>query len=162
MARITAQGFIKASYLQDAAIDEFLERVANGEPIAEACAAVGTSVTQMNRRLRSDEGLNDRYEIALREGHGSLFERVRSTAWNLALKGEWQAIKFLLISYGDDFAWARSQRVQVDADLNLQAVAGVLAKHLDPGDFDQVVRMLEAKEAKELPVESAPQIPAAA
>lgn len=81
-------------------------------------------------------------------GKGSLVERLERCAVEMAVSGHWPALKFLLTTYGEQFSWARTSRVEVNGAVEIQHVAGILSRYLPPEEYEKLIeavqnRMLE-------------------
>lgn len=85
------------------------------------------------------------YQLAIIEGRGSLVDRLERCAVEMAEGGHWPALKFLLTTYGEQFAWARSSKVEVGGSVEISSVAGILAKYLPPEDYETLLKVVEQK-----------------
>jgi hypothetical protein len=134
--------------------ERFLEHVREGLNRQQAAEKVGATGTRFRFLCNRDPVFRRRYEEALVEGRGALSERLERCAVELALEGHWPALKFMLATYGEQFAWARTSRVEVGTTVEIQAVAGVLAKYLPPDMYEQLLQTVEQRlnEQSELPV----------
>lgn len=125
--------------------EAFLEHVRDGKNRQQAAEEIGLTGTKF-RNLSKRDGTFDRlYKEALVEGRGELSERLERCAVELAMGGHWPALKFMLTTYGDAFAWARSAKVEVQGQVEISAVAGVLAKYLPPDEYDRLLEVVEQK-----------------
>lgn len=135
--------------------ERFLEHIREGLNRQQAAERVGTTGTRFKFLISRDAEFRRRYEEAKKEGIGELTERLERCAVELALGGHWPALKFLLVTYGEQFAWARSARLEVDGKVEIQAIASVLARYLPSDMYEQLIetverRMLEGR-TEELP-----------
>ena len=130
--------------------DFFLERVAAGDDRKQAAEATAEhfsepdiTSTKFKFLCTRDGAFKRLYEAAQLEGRGEKNERLNSCAYELALGGHWPALKFLLTTYNDDFAWARSSKVEVSGSVDLNAMAAVLTKFLEPAEVDELMSKVE-------------------
>jgi hypothetical protein len=63
----------------------------------------------------------------------------------MAQEGHWPALKFLITTYGDQFAWARSSKVEVGGQVEITAVAGILSRYLPTEMYDELIQTVEQK-----------------
>lgn len=129
--------------------EQFLENVREGMNRQQAAEAVGSSGTKFKFLCRRDAEFNRRYEEAKIEGLGSLVERLETCATEMALGGHWLALKFLLTTYGEQFQWARTSKVEVGGKVEIQAIAGVLSRYLPPEMYDELIGIVEQKMIEE-------------
>lgn len=130
----------------------FLEHVRDGmnrqqaaEATAKDCEDTRITATKFKFLCRRDATFNALFEDAKREGQGELNERLERCAQELALGGHWPALKFLLTTYGENFAWARSSKVEVGGTVEIQAVATVLSRFLPPDMYEKVIDVVEQR-----------------
>lgn len=136
--------------LTDEHKDLFLERVREGENRQQAAEYVRehfaderVTATKFKFLCARDGTFNRRFEEARREGQGTLTERLERCAVEMAMGGHWPALKFMLTTYGEQFAWARSAKVEVGGQVEIHAVAGILSKFLPPDMYDQLMEVIE-------------------
>jgi hypothetical protein len=129
--------------------DQFLAHVREGDNRQMAAEKVGATATRFKFLCSRDQGFDRLYHEALIEGQGELNERLERCAVELALGGHWPALKFLLTTYGEAFAWARSSKVEVGGTVEIQAIAGVLAKYLPSDDFQRLIETVEQRMIEE-------------
>jgi hypothetical protein len=129
--------------------EAFLEHVREGMNRQQAAEAVGSTSTRFKFLCGRDAVFNRSYEQARIDGRGELSERLERCAQELALQGHWPALKFLLTTYGDAFAWARSAKVEVGGQVEITAIAGVLAKYLPSDEYDRLLETVEQKMIEE-------------
>lgn len=111
----------------------------------QAAEAVGSTGTKFKFLCRRDPEFDRRYRAALIDGQGEMTERLERCAVELAMGGHWPALKFMLTTYGDAFAWARSAKVEVGGSVEITAIAGVLAKYLSTEEYDRVIEAVEKR-----------------
>ena len=129
--------------------EEFLEHVRDGMNRQQAAEAIGETGTRFRFLCYRDAVFNRRYEEARIEGKGELTERLERCAVELAMGGHWPALKFMLTTYGDAFAWARSSKVELQGNVEITAIAGVLAKYLPADEYDRLLETVEQKMIEE-------------
>jgi len=129
--------------------EEFLQHVREGMNRQQAAEAVGSTGTKFRFLCNREPSFNRAYEEARVEGRGELTERLERCAVELAMGGHWPALKFMLTTYGDAFAWARSSKVEVQGQVEISAVAGVLAKYLPSDEYDRLLEVVEMKMIEE-------------
>lgn len=141
----------------------FLERVREGDNRQQAAERTSDffgdpeiTATKLKFLCRRDAVFNREFEEARVEGRGSLTERLERCATEMAMGGHWPALKFLLTTYGEQFAWARSSKVEVGGTVEIQAIAGILSRYLPTEMYDELItvvekRMLEETGQKGLP-----------
>lgn len=140
---------------------EFVREGDNRQQAAQQCADFfgdpRLTATKFRFLCRRDVAFNRDYEEALVEGRGELSDRLEKCAVDLALAGNWAPLKFLLTTYGEQFAWARSGKLEVTGKIEVEQVAGILSRYLPPEMFDNVIDQVEKKMLEEQPA-----LPAAA
>lgn len=129
--------------------EQFLEHVREGMNRQQAAEAVGSTGTKFKFLCRREMAFNRLYEEAKLEGQGELSERLERCAVELALGGHWPALKFMLTTYGEQFAWARSAKVEVGGQVEISAIAGVLAKYLPSDEYDRLLDVVEQRMIEE-------------
>lgn len=127
----------------------FLEHVRQGRNRQEAAETIGRTATCFRNLCNRDSAFNRHYQEALVEGRGELSERLERCAVELAMGGHWPALKFLLTTYGDAFAWARSTKVEVQGQVEISAIAGVLSRYLPSDEYDRLLEVVEQRMLEE-------------
>lgn len=127
----------------------FLEHVREGMNRQQAAEEVGSTSTRFKFLCGRDPSFNREYEQARIEGRGELSERLERCAVELAMGGHWPALKFMLTTYGEQFAWARSAKIEVGGSVEITAIAGVLAKYLPPDEYDRLLETVEQRMLEE-------------
>ena len=142
--------------LTEEQIDRFIELVADGqnrqqaaETLQEEYERPDISSTKLRNLCHRDAEVNRRFEAARIEGRGTMAERLERCAQELALGGNWPALRFLLTTYGEQFAWARSSRVEVGGQVEITAVAATLSKYLPPEMYDELIKVVESRMLEE-------------
>lgn len=144
--------------LTEEQIERFLELVADGQNRQQAAETLQAEYerpditsTKLRNLCHRDAELNRRFEAARMEGRGTMSERLERCAQELALGGNWPALRFLLTTYGEEFAWARTNKVEVGGQVEITAVAATLARYLPPEMYDQMIAAVEQKMLEEQP-----------
>lgn len=144
--------------------EEFLEYVREGmnrqqaaEKLADHYERPDITATKLRNLLHREPEFNRRYQDAVVEGRGTLVDRLERCAVELALGGNWPALRFLLTTYGEQFAWSRSSKVELGGQVEITAVAATLSKYLPPEMYDQLIAVVEARMLEE----QQPALPAA-
>lgn len=134
----------------------FLERIREGdnrqqaaERTAEFFEETQITATKFKFLCRRDGTFNRQYEEARLEGKGTLTERLERCATEMAMGGHWPALKFLLTTYGEQFSWARSSKVEVGGTVEIQAIAGILSRYLPGEMYDELISVVEQKMIEE-------------
>lgn len=115
----------------------------------QAAEAIGETGTHFRFLCSRDAVFNRRYEEARVIGRGELTERLERCAVDLAVGGHWPALKFMLTTYGEAFAWARSAKVELQGNVEITAIAGVLSKYLPADEYDRLLEVVEQKMIEE-------------
>ncbi len=89
----TLRGFTKARYLTAEHLDEFLERVAAGEPRDLAARAIGTSVIQIRHREHSDPDFAQRLAEAYEQGYPHYQDWLRGKVVDFIEDGNYNALR---------------------------------------------------------------------
>jgi hypothetical protein len=131
--------------------EKFLEHVRNGDNRQQAAEKVGETATRFKNLCGRDPIFNRRFHEAKVEGQGELTERLERCAVELAEGGHWPALKFMLTTYGEQFAWARSSKVEVGGTVEITAIAGVLSRYLPSEMYDELISVVEQKMLEEGP-----------
>jgi hypothetical protein len=136
--------------------DDFLEFVRDGFNRSKAATKVAEKYeddritgTKFKFLCARDPAFNRAYSEALIEGRGAKVERLEECAESLAHGGHWPALKFLLTTYGEQFSWARSSKVEVSGQVEIQAIAGILSRYLPEEEFNKVIEAVESRMIEE-------------
>lgn len=113
------------------------------EAVAEFFGDPRITATKFKFLKSRDPSFNRAFEEARVEGRGELSERLERCAQDMAMGGHWPALKFLLTTYGEQFAWARSAKVEVGGQIEIQAIAGILARYLPAEEYDALMQTVE-------------------
>jgi hypothetical protein len=143
--RTTRQGFIRADYLGEEEIDLFIEQVSNGVPAVHAAQAVGTSMTQINRRAARDKDFDRALEQAKLDGYPVFKDKLRSEAVRLAFTGDYRALRDLLLVHADEYRVLTTQRHEISGPDGeaMRILAQTHLPSLPPELLDQVIEHLE-------------------
>jgi hypothetical protein len=129
--------------------ETFLEHVREGMNRQQAAEAIGSTATKVKFLCARDGNFNRLYEEARREGRGSLVERLERCAVEMAMGGHWPALRFMLTTYGEQFSWARSSKVELGGTVEVHAVAGILSRYLPAEMYDELMKIVESKMLEE-------------
>ena len=136
--------------------EEFLEHVRAGMNRQQAAEAVAfthsdprITATKFKYLCRREPSFDREYQLAKQEGIGEITERLERCATEMAMGGHWPALKFLLTTYGDQFSWARSSKVEVGGTVEIQAVAGILSRYLPAEMYDELMGIVESRMVEE-------------
>lgn len=135
--------------------EAFLSHVREGKNRQQAAEEIGQTATTFRNLCRRDPAFNREYNEACLEGRGSLVDRLERCAVEMAQEGHWPALKFLITTYGEQFAWARSSKVEVGGSVEITAVAGILARYLPSDMYDELISTVEQKMLEEGEVKAA-------
>lgn len=142
--------------LTDEQREDFLEFVRDGQNRQQAADSLALkyedpriTATKLRRLCNSDAVFNRLYQEAIVEGRGTLTERLERCAEEMALGGHWPALKFLLTTYGDQFAWARSSKVELGGQVEITAIAGILSRYLPSEMYDELIATVEQRMLEE-------------
>lgn len=144
--------------LTDEQREDFLEYIRDGmnrkqaaELLADKYERPDITATKLRNALHREPEFNRQYQDALVEGRGTLTDRLELCAQELALGGNWPALRFLLTTYGEQFAWARSSKVEIGGQVEITAIAATLSKYLPPEMYDELIATVEQKMLEEQP-----------
>jgi hypothetical protein len=136
--------------------ERFLEHVREGcnrqqaaEKVADEYERPDLTATKWRQLTHREPDFNRLYQDALVEGRGSLVDRLERCAVELALGGNWPALRFLLTTYGEQFAWSRTSKVELGGQVEITAVAATLSKYLPSEMYDQLIATVEARMIEE-------------
>lgn len=135
--------------LTDEQREKFLEYVRSGMNRQQAAEEVGSTGTRFRFLCRREPAFNLLYEEAKREGQGEMVDRLERCAFELAVGGHWPALKFMLTTYGEQFSWARSSKVELGGSVEVSAIAGILSRYLPPAMYDELMNVVEQKMIEE-------------
>lgn len=131
---------------------EFLELVRDGknrqqaaEELADRYERPDITASKLRNLCHREPAFDRLYQEAMIEGRGTLVERLERCANEMALGGHWQALRFLLTTYGEQFAWARTSKVEVAGTVEIQAIAGILSRYLPAEEYDKVIEAVEQR-----------------
>lgn len=146
----TLSGHVKANYIPEETLDEFLEHVSNGVPLYEACAKLEpkTSLTQINRRAVRDPEFAERYAEAKEEGYPQFQEGLRAQIIKLAHAGDYRAARDLAIIHLPEFKQLTTQRHELtgEAGAAIRLVAAQALPELPQEMLDSLIEHVERKQ----------------
>lgn len=138
--------------------DLFLERIREGDNRHQAAQVAAECFdnehitgTKFKFLCRRDSVFNRLYEEALLEGRGSLVERLENCAMEMAMNRHWPALRFLLTTLDEKYAWARSGKIEIGGTVQIQAVASILARYLPAEEYDELIKVVEQRMLEEGP-----------
>lgn len=148
-------GFTKALFLSDDQLEQFLERVRDGQQAAGAARDIDppTSITQINRRASKDRDFSEAYRIAKEEGYVAFKENLRDEAVRQAFAGDYRALRDQMLMHLDEAKALMTSRHEVGG-LDGNAIRVLAERHFHelPRDMlDQLIRVLEEREQRALP-----------
>jgi len=135
--------------------EAFLEHIREGKNRQQAAEEVGETATRFRNLCHRDPVFSRQFNEASLEGRGTLVDRLERCAVEMAQAGHWPALKFLITTYGEQFAWARSNKVEVGGQVEITAVAGILARYLPSDMYDELIQTVEQKMLEEGEVKAA-------
>jgi hypothetical protein len=109
------------------------------------------TATKLKFLARREPVFERQVQEARIEGKGTLVERLERCAVEMAMGGHWPALRFLLTTYGEQFAWSRSSKVEVGGTVEIQAVAGILSRYLPEEQFEELMQTVEQRMLEEQP-----------
>lgn len=145
----TASGHVKAMYLTEEMLDSFLDEVANGVPISQACAHIEpkTTLTQINRRAVRDPEFAEKYAQAREEGYPIFQERLRSKVVQTGFEGEYRALRDLATIHLPEFQQLLTRRHEIGgvANIDIRLFAERVLPDLPSEMIDQIIVELEKR-----------------
>lgn len=143
--------------------EDFLEFLREGNNPQQAAELVSDkyddpriTATKFKFLRRREPAFERQCRDAEIEGKGTLAERLERCAVEMAYGGHWPALKFMLTTYGEQFAWARSAKVEVGGSVEIQSVAAILSRYLPAETYDELMQVVEQRMIEET---SQPQLP---
>lgn len=135
---------------------EYLEHLQEGknpqqaaETIAEQHGDPRITATKFKFLRKRDPAFNLKAIEAEKEGKGSLVDRLERCAVEMAEGGHWPALRFMLTTYGEQFMWARSSKVEIGGQVEITAIAGILSRYLPSEMYDQLMDVVEQRMVEE-------------
>lgn len=147
----TEQGFTRADYISEDDLEEFLERVREGIPRDAAAREIGTSLGQIHklasRSLEFAKELYEAYEVGL----PNFKDKLRSKAYELAMDGNYSALRDLAIVHLEEYAVLQTKRHEIGAigGGQLQVLIDSAFPNLPPELLDGLIRELEQQVVQE-------------
>jgi hypothetical protein len=109
----TSNGRKRWNALTEEEIDSFLERVSNGEHKYQVASDLGTSLGQIERLAANDPDFAAELAQALESGYPLFVDWMRSLAVKQAEKGDYKALRDLLVVHAPEYAVLRTTRHEV-------------------------------------------------
>lgn len=109
----TSNGKKRWSALTEEEIDSFLERVAAGEHKYQVADDLGTSLGQIERLAAHDPDFAAELAQALEAGYPLFVDRMRALAVKQAEKGDYKALRDILIVHAEEYGVLRTTRHEV-------------------------------------------------
>jgi hypothetical protein len=158
----TLSGNTKAMYLTEEMLDGFLEEVANGVPISQACAHISprTTLSQVNRRAHRDPEFAEKHAAAREEGYPIFQERIRSKVVETGFDGEYRALRDLASIHLPEFQQLLTRKHEISnmTSIDVRLFAERVLPDLPAEMIDQIIGELEKRMVDD---EEPPQIAAA-
>lgn len=97
--KVTLEGNVRADYLTEETLDQFIDYVEQGIPMYEAARLldVQTTLTQIQRRADRDIEFAEKFAEAKKTGYPAFQEGIRATIVNLAQAGDYRAARDLAV-----------------------------------------------------------------
>jgi hypothetical protein len=149
---VTLLGYKKASRLTPDELDRFLHLVRDGMPRDTAARQIGTSLVQIRMLVDREPGFAAAYRDAITEGQPHLLERLRAKAYDLAMDGDYRALRDLLLVHDPEFEKLRTSRHEIGGvGGGAVKVLTAVLPDLPPQLLAQVIQEVEARvEQKQL------------
>lgn len=148
----TLSGHLKAAYLSEELLEEFLELVAQGIPLADAVKRLDppTSLTQIHRRALRDDLFNEAYAKAKEVGYPIFQENLRAEAVRQAFNGDYRALRDQLMIHVPEFRNLVTSRTEVIGGVSseMRVVVERALPSLPTEIIDQMIRHIEENEPK--------------
>lgn len=109
----TDQGYTRANYITEEDKEEFLERVQEGVPRDAAAREIGTSLGQINKLAARSAEFHERLQEAYEIGLPNFREKLRAKAYELAMEGNYAALRDLAVVHLDEYAVLQTKRHEI-------------------------------------------------
>jgi hypothetical protein len=141
----TPLGYTKARYITDEQREQYLEKIREGVPKEMAARQVGTSLVQFNRVAHRDPEFAKTLKEAYEVGYPNFQEKLRSQAFDLAMGGDYRALRDLLIVHDPRYEFFRSTRHEIGGlgGGPLRVLAEQVLPNLPPELLDEIIKHLE-------------------
>jgi hypothetical protein len=148
----TLSGHLKAAYLTEEMLEEFLDHVAQGVPLMDAVKQLepSTTLTQIHRRASRDKDFADAYAKAKEIGYPIFQEKLRSEAIRQAFNGDYRALRDQLMIHVPEFKQLVTSRHEVVGGLTseMRVVVERALPSLPRELLDEMIRHIEENEPK--------------
>lgn len=101
----TLSGHLKAKYLTEEMLEQFVEDIGNGVRMKHAADKLEpkTSLSQIHKRALRDQKFADAYATAKEQGYPIFRENLRAEAVRLAFSGDYKALRDQLLIHDPEF-----------------------------------------------------------
>lgn len=151
----TGSGHIKAMYLSEEMLEDFLEEVSNGIPISQAVINITpkTTLTQINRRAHRDPVFAEAYAKAREEGYPIFQERLRGAVVRAGFDGEYRALRDLATIHLPEFQQLLTHKHEISnmTSVDVRVFAERVLPDLPSEMIDQIIGELEKRVIEETP-----------
>jgi hypothetical protein len=147
----TEQGFTRAKYISKEDWVEFLDRVRAGVPRDKAARDVGTSLSQMHTYASRSAGRTVELDEAYTIGLPHFKEALRARAYELAMEGNYSALRDLAVVHLDEYAVLQTKRHEIGGIGGgaLKVWVDQVFPNLPPEMLDGLIRELEQQQPQE-------------
>jgi hypothetical protein len=146
----TLSGHVKAHYLTDDMLAEFCEQVELGVPMSEAAERLEpkTSLTQILRRTNRDSEFANRLAEAKTIGYPVLQDRLRARAIQMAMGGDYRALRDQLIVHVPEFKKLLTTRHEISGPEGqaIKLLAQQALPELPPEKLDELIEYYERRQ----------------
>jgi hypothetical protein len=143
----TSNGRKRWNALTEEEIDTFLERVANGDHKYQVASDLGTSLGQIERLAANDPDFATELAQALESGYPLFVDWMRSLAVKQAEKGDYKALRDLLVVHAPEYAVLRTTRHEVGGyDGNPIQIISEVFPTLPSHVLDELITAIENKQ----------------
>lgn len=146
---LTHQGFKRADFLEEEELGLFIEQVENGVPAHHAAHAIGTSMTQINRRAMRDSQFERQFQQAKLDGYPMFKDKLRSEAVRLAFTGDYRALRDLLLVHAEEYQVLMKTRHEITGP-DGEALRILAEKHLPSLPSELLDQLIEHAEQAQL------------
>lgn len=147
----TLSGHVKADYITDEMLDQFVEYVEAGVPSHDAALLLEpkTSITQINRRAAKDEEFAQRYADAKHKGYPAFQEGLRATIARMAEQGDYRAARDLAIIHLPEFRDAfltKKTEILGGTSNELRVLVSQVFPELPDAELNRLIQTVEQRQ----------------
>lgn len=147
----TLQGHVKAEYITDEMLDQFIEYLEAGVPAHDAALLLEpkTTITQINRRAAKDTIFADQYAEAKKQGYPNFQEGLRATIYRMAESGDYKAARDLAIIHLPEFREAfLTKKTEIMGGLNneLKVLVQQVFPELPDSELEHLIQTVEQRQ----------------